>query len=513
MKKVALVFAATVSMFAAQAAYRIEGNVVGAENVMAYLARFEGMNPVNIDSAKFSDKGLVVFSNQKETLPGGLYMLRFTTDNPQQIEFLVSGAAKFEVNIFANTLNIEKSLKYSKSTENEGFKKYIDGQQRVGRRMQTLQQNYQQFQNNPDSIYSIQAQYASLMQEQKKQSDAIVAEYKGTFLATLLKAVQEPEVLQNINVPEGAANPDSIRQLLFVGLAKKHFFDSFDLTDARLMNAPMLDNRMGVFFQQIMLREPVEDINTSIDALLAKAEKTQPMYRYLLTWLYERYTDSPIEGHQVVGMHLCDLMSDSTKVTWLTDRDKAKLKQNYKKYQLNPVGAAATDLTLQTPEGEFKSLHKTNAPVTVLYFFNPGCGTCRMVTPVLHEVYQKYKEQGLEVFAVYPDRDTASWLKYIDTNSYTDWVNVWDAEGTASIYDKYSLHAIPQIYVLDQDKKVMYKDVYMNDLEGILYITFSQLSKPAEAHVHAQEEVAPQPQEPQEKEVKAKEKSKKAKKK
>jgi len=476
MKRTALLLAILTGLAAtAQAAYRIEATVAGAENVMVHLARYEGMHPTDIDSAKFNDKGAVVFAS-KATLPGGLYLLRFTTDNSQQIEFIVSGEPKFELTIFANTLNIEKSLKYSKSAENDGFKKFIDGQQRIGRKVQQLQQRYQQFQNNPDSIYSIQKQYDALMQEQRAHSEAITAEYRGTFLATLVRAVLEPEMPQ-FDVPENATNPDSIRQHQLMDFAKKHFFDNFDLTDARIINAPMLDNRMMIFFQQVMLREPAEDINSAIDELLARAQKTQPVYRFVLTWLYDRYTDSPIEGHHEVGMHLCNFLSDSTTVTWLTDREKTKLKQNIRRYQLNPIGTVATDLTLQTAEGEFKSLHKINAPITVLYFFNPGCGTCLMTTPVLHEMYEKYREQGLEVFAVYPDKDSTAWLKYVNEKGYTDWVNVWDAEGTAGIYEKYSMHAIPQIYVLDENKVVRYKDIYVNDLEGVLYVAFSQLNQ------------------------------------
>jgi hypothetical protein len=45
---------------------------------------------------------------------------------------------------------------------------------------------------------------------------------------------------------------------------------------------------------------------------------------------------------------------------------------------------------------------------------------------------------------------------------------VWDAENTANIYELYSLHAIPQIYVLDKDKKIRYKDIDARELGGIL---------------------------------------------
>jgi thiol-disulfide isomerase/thioredoxin len=472
-KKISLFCALSIMVsVAATAAYRIEVTVAGAENVKVYLARYEGVNVVNVDSAKFSAAGKVTFANQKAVLPGGLYLLRFKPeDTQQQVEFLVSGDSKFDLSITANTLNIEKSLKYAGSAENIGFKAFIDSQQRLGRASQDLQQRFQKFQNSQDSVVAIQQRYMRLMENQKKELAAALVKYKGTLLATLMQSMQEPEMPQ-LNVPEGAENPDSLRQLQFVAFAKEHFFDNFNLADARIIYAPMYENRLMAFFQQIMLREPVEDINAGIDLLLKKAEAGKPVYKYTLTWLYDRYTDSPIEGHHVVGMHLCRLMSDSTRVDWLTDRDKTKLKQNIKRYTLNPVGSIATDLTLETIDGEIKSLHKINGPYAVLYFFNPGCGSCRMATPVLHEIYDRFKDRGLQVFAVYPDKDTVAWKKYVEENGYTDWVNVWDAEGTAGIYEKYSLHAIPQIYVLDENKRIMNKDVYMNDLEGILYVAF-----------------------------------------
>lgn len=483
----------TCAAASAKTGYRIRATIEGAGKAKVYLARYRGTSPVNIDSAAFSEKGAVTFANAAATLPGGVYMLHFAVEEDgeqraQQVEFIVSGQGDFKLDIFANTLNIEKSLKYALSRENERFKKYVDGQRRVGRKIQALQNHYRNFQNQPDSTFSIQKQYTDLMSAQKEQLEALKAACKGTLLATLITCAQEPE-MPEAPLPHGAANADSIRRRQFLEFAKVHFFDNFDLADERIINAPMLENRMVVFFQQMMLREPAEDINRCIDSLLGKAQQSKAVYRYVLTWLYDRYTDSPIEGHSAVGLHLCSVASDSAKVDWLTDKDKAKLKQNIKKYTLNPVGAVATDLTLQTAEGEYRSLHALKATITILYFFNPGCGTCRMTTPLLHSLYDKYREKGVEVFAVFPDKDTVAWKKYVEENGYTDWINVWDAEGTANIYEKYSLHAIPQIYVLDEEKRVRYKDVFMDDLDRILHVVFMQTQGETHTEIHHDEHI------------------------
>jgi thiol-disulfide isomerase/thioredoxin len=132
---------------------------------------------------------------------------------------------------------------------------------------------------------------------------------------------------------------------------------------------------------------------------------------------------------------------------------------------MNPVGAKATDLKLADLSGNAVSLYDVQAAYTVLYFYNPECGACAEITPKVHEVYQSYKNKGVQVFAVYVDRARDVWMKYVAENKYLDWMNVWDADETADIYGKYDLHVIPMIYLLDKDKVVIEKDLPSHDLE------------------------------------------------
>ncbi|MGL5959267.1 MAG: thioredoxin-like domain-containing protein [Bacteroidales bacterium] len=471
-KHLLLLISLTMAIATTHAAYRIDVNIEGANEIWIYLMGYNGVKLEKVDSIKSNKKGIARFANSKKDLPGGLYSLHFTVDNSkQQIDFLSSGEKKFELLISANTLNIQRSLKYEKSRDNDGFKKYIDEQMSWGKNAQILEERFKKNQNDPDSMIHIQYLYSEMIKEQKAGIAKIIEEYKGTLASSIIKSVQEVEPnMEEMKVSDTIANADSIRHALFLTFAKGHFFNNIDFSDHRLINTPFFENRFQLFFQQIMLREPAEDINLCIDSLLKKAKVNTTTYAYTLRWLYGRYTESPVEGHQDVALHLCNYMADSTSIT-LTAREKAILKRDIKKYTLNPVGNIATDLTLQTVDGEFKSLHTVKAPFTVLYFFNPGCGTCRMITPVLYEMYQKYKNTGLKVFAVFPDKDSAAWQTYIQENNYTDWENVWDKEGNADIYEKYSLHAIPNIYYLDEEKRIMYKDIHLEDLEGILYVT------------------------------------------
>nr|MDR0692187.1 thioredoxin family protein [Prevotellaceae bacterium] len=97
--------------------------------------------------------------------------------------------------------------------------------------------------------------------------------------------------------------------------------------------------------------------------------------------------------------------------------------------------------------------------------YNPQCGACAEITPKVYKTYQNYKNKGVQVFAVYVDRDSDMWMKYVTENKYFEWINVWDADETADIYSKYDLHAIPMIYLLDRDKVVKAKDLEQSHLE------------------------------------------------
>jgi len=122
---------------------------------------------------------------------------------------------------------------------------------------------------------------------------------------------------------------------------------------------------------------------------------------------------------------------------------------------------------LQTPEGEKVPLSAVKAPFTILYFFNPGCDACQPVTDRLIRIYKGNKSRGMEVYAVYLNRDRKVWTDYISSKGL-DWINVYDPSGTEMVEEKYDIYAMPMIYVLDKDKKVVARDVSVERLPSLL---------------------------------------------
>ncbi|MDP3434728.1 MAG: thioredoxin-like domain-containing protein [Bacteroidota bacterium] len=246
----------------------------------------------------------------------------------------------------------------------------------------------------------------------------------------------------------------------------KHFFDNIDFTDRQLLNTPILEQKMGFYFRQ-MVPPLVDSIKARVNQVLEKSRANEEMYQWVIRYLYQFYRESPVPGNTEVYNFIGEQFIINEPNRWNDGAFVEKVRDRVAKAKLNPVGTPATNLKLQTLEGKTVDLYSIEAPKTILYFFNPGCEACHAVTEKLFKIYQQYKPKGIQVFAVYVDRKKDEWVNYTSAKGL-DWVNVYDPTGTKGIEQKYDIYAIPMIYVLDQDKKVIAKDLPVEKLEECL---------------------------------------------
>ena len=75
-------------------------------------------------------------------------------------------------------------------------------------------------------------------------------------------------------------------------------------------------------------------------------------------------------------------------------------------------------------------------------------------SPMLSEMIERGR---LKVVALYPDEDLAEWREYRG-HIPPSWINGYDAGCVVREKSLYDLHAIPALYLLDRDKRVLVKD-------------------------------------------------------
>ena len=131
---------------------------------------------------------------------------------------------------------------------------------------------------------------------------------------------------------------------------------------------------------------------------------------------------------------------------------------------LNREGTVAADFRFADKNGRIHSLHGINAPMTLLFFSNPGCDACMEIIKVLsgHEGIASMIADGrLAVLNIYIDEDIQAWRDYMPIYP-EQWYNGFDPDMVIRGETLYNVRAIPSLYLLDHEKRVILKDAPEN---------------------------------------------------
>ena len=131
---------------------------------------------------------------------------------------------------------------------------------------------------------------------------------------------------------------------------------------------------------------------------------------------------------------------------------------------LNREGTVAADFRFSDKNGRIHSLHGINAPMTLLFFSNPGCDACMEIIKVLsgHEGIASMIADGrLAVLNIYIDEDIQAWREYMPIYP-EQWYNGFDPDLVIRGETLYNVRAIPSLYLLDHEKRVILKDAPEN---------------------------------------------------
>lgn len=127
---------------------------------------------------------------------------------------------------------------------------------------------------------------------------------------------------------------------------------------------------------------------------------------------------------------------------------------------LNRIGEVATDFNYTTKEGKRSSLHKIKADYTLMFFSNPGCNACKEIIDALNnsaEIKQLEYNGVLKVLNIYIDEELEEWYKYMSIYP-KEWINAYNEELSIRTKNLYDVRAIPSLYLLDSQKRVILKD-------------------------------------------------------
>lgn len=196
-----------------------------------------------------------------------------------------------------------------------------------------------------------------------------------------------------------------------------------------------------------------------------KCEENNPESSVLetLTEMMEKYlydANSPFRNEDYYGAYAGKL----AEWNGLSPELRGKYEYQAERTSLNKVGTVAADFRFSDKAGKIRTLHGIKAPMTLLFFSNPGCAACMNIIFTLRDdphISQMIEDGRLAVLNIYIDEDIAAWRSYMPV--YPDeWYNGFDPDLAVRTENLYDVRAIPSLYLLDADKKVIMKDAPEN---------------------------------------------------
>ncbi len=244
--------------------------------------------------------------------------------------------------------------------------------------------------------------------------------------------------------------------------AAEHWWDNFDFADTTRVAqwSAYAEQAFVDYDYQLLANIPLEVSGPSIAGLFTKAAANKAIFQRFAE-IAEKYLFDPNSPYRNEELYIAVLNAMLAPASPLDEWERVRPAEQLRLAMKNRVGDRAADFRYTLASGATGTLHGLRATYTLIFFNNPGCPACRetmdqiMRSPTLLPMI----ESGtLRILALYPDEDIQAWRDYLP-NMPERWICAYDATQTVKNDELYDLKAIPTLYLLDAQKRVLLKDV------------------------------------------------------
>ena len=252
----------------------------------------------------------------------------------------------------------------------------------------------------------------------------------------------------------------------------EHFWDPFTRPgesfpcDSALVNGvpkEELEQAMGIY-ATLLQEVPPADAQKGAKALLGRMEAFQEAHpesnlfaelqRLMEFYFYD--PNSPVRNEEIY----LPFVSGLAESAFVDPARRPAYEWTARMCALNRPGTPAADFVFIDTKGRQHRFYDIQADWTLLVFGNPDCNACKDLTEEIEAddyLNGLLRSGTLKVVDIYIDEDIDAWKSRISDYPKT-WINGYDPNHIIREDLIYNVRALPSLYLLDREKRVVLKD-------------------------------------------------------
>lgn len=278
-----------------------------------------------------------------------------------------------------------------------------------------------------------------------------------------------PQVFNLPHIPATLVTPESRIDYLTA-----HYWDNFDFTDTTLISKPEITEQAFADFIDLLAGIPAPKADSALTRMIKASTADSAMFVHFID-LSEKYLydpNSPLRDEELY-IPVLRYIADSP---YLDSLSKLRPRYQLELALKNRPGDIATDFTYTLASGKRYHMSHIRTDYTILFFNNPDCEDCSRVKQYIDAspaIGGQLRKQGktvpggsvgkkLAVLALYTENDVPRWR---NAEYPVGIINAYDAGQKIAAGQLYDLKAMPTLYLLDKDKRVILKDATVEQIE------------------------------------------------
>lgn len=459
----------------AKSKYTIKGRVDGLKDTVIYLGNYYGKSPYYNDTTRVDSKGNFEFKG-KTPDQIGKYMI--ILPGPKFFDIIVD---QENIDIVCSADNDINKLVVRESENNKRFFEYIRFINTKRAQREPIDKVLNDSLKTDEEKKPYRDQLDALNKEVVAHQKELIAKHPNLLFTKLLKMSMDVETPE---APATLTEEEKTRYQYY--WFREHYWDNVDFTSPAMIRDQNIHRLIERYITQTLPQIP-DTLCVESKKLIDRVSGNKDLFKYFVNFITYTAETSKIMCMDRLFVYMVDNYYKTGMVDWM---DAAKMKQitesaDEKRYCM--CNEIAQDIILPDITGKnWVSMSKSRGKYTLLVIWESTCGHCKKEVPKLHELYKKYKDKGLVVYAIGNELENDKWVKFVEENNL-DWINVSDTpeimkQDSASklIYGgittlkslnyrtTWDVNSTPKVFLMDKDMKIIAKQLSTEQLDELI---------------------------------------------